>query len=77
MSTRLASGSRRLVRVGACLSLTGRYARFGIQAARGLEAWRSLDGSAELVIRDDESSPRVLQDALPWLAERCDVLLGP
>jgi ABC-type branched-subunit amino acid transport system substrate-binding protein len=77
MSARLASGSRRLVRVGACLSLTGGYARFGIQAARGLEAWRSLDGSAELVIRDDESSPRVLQDALPWLAERCDVLLGP
>jgi ABC-type branched-subunit amino acid transport system substrate-binding protein len=71
------SPSRRPVRVGACLSLTGRFARFGAQAARGLDAWRSLDGAAELVIEDDESSPRALQAMLPWVAQRCDVLLGP
>lgn len=69
--------SRRPIRVGACLSLTGRFARFGAQAARGLEAWRSLDGAAELVIEDDESSPRALECMLPWVARRCDVLLGP
>ena len=27
------------LRVGACLSLSGRYARFGSQAARALQAW--------------------------------------
>jgi ABC-type branched-subunit amino acid transport system substrate-binding protein len=62
--------------VGACLSLTGRFARFGIQAARGLKAWRAL-ASAVLVIEDDESSPRRLETVLPQVAERCDVLLGP
>jgi ABC-type branched-subunit amino acid transport system substrate-binding protein len=75
MSTR--GVSRRVVRAGACLSLTGRFARFGTQAARGLEAWRSLDHAAELVIADDESSPRILEGALPGIAQRCDVLLGP
>jgi ABC-type branched-subunit amino acid transport system substrate-binding protein len=69
--------SRRSVRVGACLSLTGRYGRFGTQAALGLEAWRSLDGCAELVIEDDQSSPSRLEDALPRVARQCDVLLGP
>ena len=77
MSAGQPSASRRQLRVGASLSLTGRYARFGNQAARGLEAWRSLDGSAELVIEDDESSPRTLESALPRVAQRCDVLLGP
>ena len=43
------------LRVGACLSLSGKFAQFGRQAALGLEAWRSLDGDAELVIEDDES----------------------
>lgn len=77
MSATPADGSRQPVRVGACLSLTGRYARFGTQAARGLEAWRSLDGAAELIIEDDQSSPRTLESALPRVAARCDVLLGP
>jgi hypothetical protein len=63
--------------VGACLSLTGRYARFGTQAARGLEAWRKLDGKATLVIEDDQSSPHHLERVLPRVAGRCDVLLGP
>ena len=35
------------LRVGACLSLSGRYARFGSQAARALQAWAALDADAE------------------------------
>jgi hypothetical protein len=77
MSAGQAGASRRVIRVGACLSLTGRFARFGVQAARGLDAWRSLDGAAELVIADDESSPRTLESLLPAITRRCDVLLGP
>lgn len=65
------------LRVGACLSLSGRFAQFGRQAARGLEAWRSLDGNAELLIEDDRSDKRSLEAALPGVAARCDVLLGP
>jgi len=71
-----ASGRRRL-RVGACLSLSGRYARFGRQAARALEVWRSLDGAADLIVEDDASDPRTLGQLLPRVAARCDVLLGP
>jgi hypothetical protein len=29
------------LRVGACLSLSGRFAQFGRQATLGLDAWRS------------------------------------
>ena len=65
------------LRVGACLSLSGRFARFGRQAARGLEVWRSLQGGAELVIDDDRSDRRVLAAALPAIAAKCDILLGP
>jgi Periplasmic binding protein len=65
------------LRVGACLSLSGRFARFGRQAAQGLEAWRSLQGGAELVIDDDRSDPRTLKEVLPGVAAWCDVLLGP
>jgi hypothetical protein len=67
----------RHLRVGACLSLSGRFAQFGRQAALGLEAWRSLDGDAELVIEDDRSDRDVLEATLPGVAARCDVLLGP
>src|ERR1700730_697515 len=69
------SGSR--LRVGACLSLTGKYARFGRQAAQGLEAWQSLDGSADLVIEDDHSDRQALESALPKVAARSALLLGP
>ena len=69
MSTRL--------RVGVCLSLSGRFARFGTQAAMGLQVWRSLDGAADLIIEDDHSDPRRLAATLPEVAGRCDVLLGP
>jgi ABC-type branched-subunit amino acid transport system substrate-binding protein len=75
-ASQAALGRRRL-RVGACLSLSGRYARFGRQAARGLDVWRSLDGAADLIVEDDRSDPRTLEAALPWVAARCDVLLGP
>jgi len=65
------------LRVGACLSLSGRYARFGSQAARALQAWAALDGDAELVIEDDRSDPAMLHALLPAVAAGCDVLLGP
>jgi ABC-type branched-subunit amino acid transport system substrate-binding protein len=65
------------LRVGACLSLSGRYARFGSQAARALRAWAVLDGDAEVVIEDDRSDRGTLQAVLPKVAAGCDVLLGP
>jgi hypothetical protein len=65
------------LRVGACLSLTGKFGRFGRQAAAGLAAWRSLTGRAELIIEDDRSDRHVLAAVLPGAAARCDLLLGP
>lgn len=65
------------IRVGVCLSLSGRYARFGCQAARALEVWRALDGHVDLVIQDDQSDPQVLKQILPRVADGSDVLLGP
>ncbi len=67
----------RPLRIGACLSLSGRFARFGRQAARGLEAWQSLDGQADLLIEDDRSDRHALEMVLPGVAARCDILLGP
>jgi hypothetical protein len=64
-------------RIGACLSLSGKFAQFGRQAAQGLETWRSLDGAAEIVIEDDQSDRRTLEAVLPGVAARCDLLLGP
>ena len=71
------ASSRAPLRVGACLSLTGRFARFGTQAAVGLQAWRALADNVVLTVEDDESSPRRLAATLPSVARRCDVLLGP
>jgi hypothetical protein len=65
------------IRVGVCLSLSGRYARFGCQAARALEVWRTLDGHVDLVIEDDQSDPLALRQVLPYVADRSDVLLSP
>lgn len=65
------------LRIGACLSLTGKFGRFGRQAAAGLEAWRSLTGEAELIIEDDRSDRRALAEVLPGMAARCNLLLGP
>jgi Periplasmic binding protein len=67
----------RPLRVGACLSLTGPYARFGLQAAAALHGWRDLDGDAEVLIEDDGGDEARLMPALHALAGRCDLLLGP
>jgi Periplasmic binding protein len=66
-----------ILRVGACMSLSGRYSRFGRQAADALRTWSWLDGAAELVIEDDRSDLRRLEAVLPDVARRSDVLLGP
>jgi ABC-type branched-subunit amino acid transport system substrate-binding protein len=65
------------LRIGACLSHSGRFGQFGRQAAAGLEAWRQLTGYADLLIEDDRSDPRHLETVLPSVAARCDLLLGP
>ena len=65
------------LRVGACLSLSGRYAQFGQQALCGLEAWSALDGSVDVLAEDDRSDRRTLEMVLPDVAARCDLLLGP
>lgn len=71
------AGSSGRLRIGACLSLSGRFAPFGQQAARGLEVWAALDGNADVLIEDDASDVRQLQALLPGVAARCDLLLGP
>jgi len=65
------------LRIGACLSLSGRFAQFGRQTAQGLETWRSLDGNADIIVEDDYSDRRTLESVLPAVAARCDILLGP
>ena len=65
------------LRIGACLSLSGKFAQFGRQAAQGLETWRVLDGTADILIEDDGSDRRTLEAVLPGVAARCDILLGP
>lgn len=71
------SATGRPPRIGACLSLSGRYAMFGTQAGHGLRTWASLDGAAELVVIDDRSEPDRIAPVLSELANRCDLLLGP
>jgi ABC-type branched-subunit amino acid transport system substrate-binding protein len=72
------TGTRRNpLRVGACLSLSGRFSRFGLQAARALQAWASLDGGAQLLIEDDASDVSRLRSVLPEVAAASDLLLGP
>jgi ABC-type branched-subunit amino acid transport system substrate-binding protein len=73
----LGNSGRRPIRVAACLSLSGRYARFGSQAAHALRIWQSMYGSSELVVEDDRSDPRTLEAILPRVASHCDILLGP
>jgi hypothetical protein len=65
------------LRIGACLSLSGRFGHFGRQAAAGLETWRSLTSAADLIIDDDRSDRQTLRATLPEVASRCDLLLGP
>jgi hypothetical protein len=60
------------------LSLTGRYGRFGRQAAHGLRVWQQLAGSGvELEIEDDGSDPEAFAARFRRVASHCDVLLGP
>jgi hypothetical protein len=66
------------LRLGACLSLTGRFGRFGRQAAQGLGVWRELQSAdVKLEMEDDASDPGRLADALACVADRSDLLLGP
>ncbi len=72
-----AVGTGGRLRVGACLSLSGRFAQFGRQAAHGLRVWASLDGQADVLIEDDASDVHQVQVLLPGVAAGCDLLLGP
>jgi ABC-type branched-subunit amino acid transport system substrate-binding protein len=66
------------LRLGVCLSLSGRYARFGRKSADGLRAWQSLiEEEVELCVQDDGSDPDRVAAALGRVAERCELLLGP
>jgi ABC-type branched-subunit amino acid transport system substrate-binding protein len=70
-------GANGRLHVGACLSLSGKFSRFGRQAACALRVWASLDGEAEVHIEDDASDVRRLQALLPSVAAHSDLLLGP
>jgi branched-chain amino acid transport system substrate-binding protein len=66
------------LRLGTCLSLTGRYGRFGRQAAHGLGVWQRLAGDeVEIEIEDDGSDPEAFSTRFRRVAAHCDVLLGP
>lgn len=65
-----------MIRAGVCLSLTGRFAPFGTQAANGLRLWADT-AAAELTVLDDESEPTVLTERLTALVPEVDVLFGP
>lgn len=65
-----------MIRAGACLSLSGRFAPFGTQAVRGLRLWADAAG-AELTVLDDASEPAVLTERLAALAPEVEVLFGP
>ncbi|TMR98705.1 ABC transporter substrate-binding protein [Nonomuraea basaltis] len=65
------------LRLGVPLSLSGKHARFGKQAGLGLDIWRSVNESVELIVEDDRSDPEVLERVLRRLSSRCDLLLGP
>ncbi|MFC0108275.1 ABC transporter substrate-binding protein [Kibdelosporangium aridum] len=71
------TGNGSPLRIGVCLSLSGKFARFGNQALHGLRVWRELDGDADLVVEDDESDPVVLEARLPRVAMQSDIVLGP
>ena len=72
-----ASGRQSRIRLGVCLSLTGRFARFGRQAATALQVWQDMDGSVDLAIEDDESDPRTVEQLFPQIGKRSDIMLGP
>ncbi|MGH7918772.1 MAG: ABC transporter substrate-binding protein [Candidatus Dormibacteraceae bacterium] len=65
------------LRVGVPLSLTGRYARFGRQAATGVRVWSQWDGHADVVIEDDGSDRERAASIVTDLIGKVDLLLGP
>ncbi len=64
------------LKVGAPLSLSGRYAVQGRSARAGLEAW-ARDEAVEFVVRDDESSAEVAVAVHRRLSGECSFVLGP
>lgn len=65
------------LRLAAVLSLTGRFARFGVQAAQGLDCWQKLTDGTEVVVEDDRGDPAMVRQLLAELSPRHDLLLGP
>lgn len=63
------------VTAAVCLSMSGRFAPFGRQAAGGLRIWADHAG-IDLTIVDDESSPDILEERLTELMD-ADLLFGP
>ncbi len=63
-------------RAGASLSLTGRYAPFARQSARGLEEWASSCG-ATLRIDDSGGDDATTVRQTRALADICDIVFGP
>ncbi|MEQ9114076.1 MAG: ABC transporter substrate-binding protein [Miltoncostaeaceae bacterium] len=64
------------LRAAAALSLTGRYAGPGSQAAEGLRAW-AADRGVDLRVEDDRSDPDRTGGLYRRLAGECDLLFGP
>ncbi len=64
------------VRAGASLALTGRYASFARQSARGLEEWANSCG-ATLRIDDSGGDEATTVRQTRALADICDVVFGP
>jgi ABC-type branched-subunit amino acid transport system substrate-binding protein len=58
------------------LSLTGPFARHGIDAAEGVRLWAE-DAGIQLTLVDDEGSSRKAVQAYTAWADSVDVLLGP
>jgi ABC-type branched-subunit amino acid transport system substrate-binding protein len=65
-----------VLKVGAPLSLSGRYASQGRSARAGLEAW-ARDEGADFLVRDDESSAEVAVAIHRQLSGECSFVLGP
>lgn len=66
-------------RLGVCLSLSGRHARFGKQARTALEIWNESESeqTIDLIIEDDQSDLKGFEAVFRRLAAKCDILLGP
>lgn len=64
------------IRAAAALSLTGRYAIQGAQAAGGLRAWADGRG-VDLRVEDDRSDPARTGRLYRGLRDRADLLFGP